>query len=125
MATAEVGDLNTLFVTKLKQLHGLAISIGVERSRGNEAGVQALRTVFVQVASDMNVIAAKIYADETQLDWVERFLTQLDSGVRTLTTIPNDLFKLSGLKPLLYIGLGILALHYLSPLFKLAGRGRE
>lgn len=121
MATAyEVGTLETLWATKLKQLHGLAVSIGVERQRGNEAGVQAMREVFVRVVSEMNAISERIKVQDGDLDWVEQFLVQLDSGARTLGS-----FGLSGwreLKPLIYITLIVAMLHYLSPAIKRVSR---
>ena len=118
MATTEVGDLQTLWRTKLSQLHALAVSIATERKRGNEAGVQAMRPVFVSLVNDINGIAAQLKVQDAGLDWVGKFLLDLDSGVKTIVSIPNDLLNLSKLKPLIWAGIALLALHYVSPLFR-------
>ncbi len=121
MATAyEVGTLETLWATKLKHLHGLAVSIGVERQRGNEAGVRALREVFVRVLAEMNAISERIKVQDGALDWADRFLLAVDSGFRDVTNLVPDVWK--ELKPLIYVVLALAALHYLSPLIKRASR---
>lgn len=125
MASTEVGDLQTLWRTKLSQLHGLAVSIATERSRGNEAGVQAMRPVFVSLVAEINDLAAQLKVQDAGLDWTGKFLLDLDSGVKTLVTIPNSLLNLSGLKPLIWAGIALLALHYVSPLFKSFGNRRS
>lgn len=117
MTALEVGTLESLWAQKLKQLHGLAVSIATERSRGNEAGVQALRDMFVRVVADMRGIAERIRVNESELDWVEQFLVNVDNGARTLVGIPNALLDASGLKPLLYVALALVAMHYLTKLF--------
>lgn len=118
MDANDVGTLEQLWAKKLKQLHGLAISINTERERGNEAGVQALRTVFVAVVADLNAIAERIRVNESSLDWVERFLVSVDEGARAVIQMPKGIIDLSGLKPLLYIGLALYALTALGPVLR-------
>lgn len=121
MATAyEVGTLETLWATKLKQLHGLAVSIGVERQRGNEVGVQAMREVFVRIVAEMQAISERIKVQDGALDWVEQFLLQVDSGARNLGSFGLGAWR--ELKPLIYVVLALAALHYLSPVIKRVSR---
>lgn len=84
MAATEVGTLEKLWAQKLTQLHGLAVSIATERQRGNEAGVSALREVFVRVVADLRAIAERIRVQESALNWVEGFLDKVDSGLTDL-----------------------------------------
>ena len=120
MAALEVGTLEQLWADKLRQLHGLAVSISTERQRGNEAGVQAVREVFVRIVAEMEAISDRIRVNESSLDWVESFLMKVDSGARNLGNLGSGAWR--EIKPIIYIVLALAALHYLSPAIKRVSR---
>jgi hypothetical protein len=122
---ARLAALEAQWATKIRQLHGLAVSIGTERQRGNEAGVKAMRPVFVAVANDLNQLARQLQRDE--LTWVEHFLMRLDTGAQVVLSLPEKVVGQikKGLAPVTWIiVLALLAVIAGSGAYVFGGRRR-
>lgn len=104
-----------------KVVHGIATSVGVERARGNMAGVDALLPYLRSNIEKLRALS--VAADQAALSQWDRYLLALESNIGTAIQIPSMGIALA-LKPLVpyLIGGGLLyALFVLSPLIRKAG----
>ena len=103
-------------------VRGIGISMAAERQRGNEAGVLALKPYFTANLAKLRVLAQA--ANDADLTAWDRFVLQVDRGVGTALSVPSLTFKalVGPYLPLVYLALGVAALHYLSPVMKRVAR---
>jgi hypothetical protein len=107
-----------------KIVHGIAVSIVAERSRGNMAGVLALKPLLASNIEKLRSLSSA--ADAASLTQWDRFLLNVDSNVGTVLALPGlGIAKaLAPVKWYLIGGAVLYALFVLSPMLKAAGRTR-
>lgn len=93
-------------------VRGIAASIATERSRGNEAGVSALRPFFDSNVQKLRQLTAGL--DGADLTALDRWILSMEAGARQLPPLPF-LPKPDDWVPLVWGAAVVLALIYFGP----------
>jgi len=105
-----------------KIVHNIAVSMVTERSRGNMAGVAALKPLLASNIDKLRALSTA--ADAASLTQWDRFLLNIDANIGTVVALPGmGIAKaLAPVKWYLIGGAILYTLFVLSPILKTAGR---